>query len=220
MNCIATVAAGPVERLAALTLPGLRSYAKHCGAELVIIDRLFHGMHPSFSKMYLYDVVRQYDRVAYFDLDVLIRRTAPNIFDSFPERNAFVAYDEREVWKKAGRDAIDHTMKTLGVLCDVYFNAGVMIPPSGASEIFLPEGIVPVDIYNDQTWLNARLKQSAHPFLDAGRRWNSLGVFRPEGVVDEGINVIHYAGLVGCHRCRLIAADLALYGDNFFRGGR
>lgn len=80
-------------------LTGLERYAHTCGADLVVIDK---APDPSMQrgilsqKLLLPSLLTRYDRAAFLDLDIIINKKAPSIFDQLPPGAAFsAAVDDR-----------------------------------------------------------------------------------------------------------------------------
>src|ERR1700733_11138945 len=95
MNAIVLMAIGEkyARYLDAVRAPFLE-YSSMCGAQLVVCDA---APDPSFKrnllcqKMLLPDLYRQYEWMAFFDLDMLISCRAPSIFNFTDDRKAFAA---------------------------------------------------------------------------------------------------------------------------------
>jgi alpha-N-acetylglucosamine transferase len=71
--------------LAVLTLPGQRAYAQRLNAEHRILTQPRIGAGSPYYEIFrLYELLGDYDRVLYLDLDVLVRTDTPNLFDQVP----------------------------------------------------------------------------------------------------------------------------------------
>lgn len=96
-------------------------YSEKCNAELKIISEpLDMGFHRPIlaQKLLIADKFKNYDEVAFMDLDILISKNAPSIFDFLPEDKDFAAVlDPRgteefnETWKHIPRILAESTQK-------------------------------------------------------------------------------------------------------------
>jgi hypothetical protein len=75
-----------IKSIAALTLPKMQAYAKRCNAELIVLRGLPEKyQHPKYRMFEASD--KDADRYLIVDADILIRDSAPNIFEAFPQGN-------------------------------------------------------------------------------------------------------------------------------------
>ena len=75
-----------IESIAALTLPKMQAYADRCDAELIVLRGLPEKyQHPKYRMFEASD--KDADRYLIVDADILIRDSAPNIFEAFPQGN-------------------------------------------------------------------------------------------------------------------------------------
>lgn len=73
---------------------GIAKYAKLCKADLIVIDSPPDKSYKRslFSqKLLLPEILKGYDEVCYLDLDILISKNAPSIFEEFPDIRSFGA---------------------------------------------------------------------------------------------------------------------------------
>lgn len=85
MPCLVlTIAVGPEhQRIAAVTHPSLRAYARRIGAEFLSIDDSTTTT-PHWEKCQLARLLETYDRILYLDTDLIVRDDCPNLFDVVP----------------------------------------------------------------------------------------------------------------------------------------
>ena len=86
--CVMCVGGGKYLEQYHLVKPQMQAYADKCGAELVLIDRLIDSgkKRDIFSqKLLIPDYLRDYDIVVFLDLDILITRQCPSLFEEIPE---------------------------------------------------------------------------------------------------------------------------------------
>lgn len=82
------------QQCAEYTLPRIQRYAKKIDAELVIVDRDIYPQWPMANKFFIGSVASQYDRTFYCDIDVWIRDSCPNVFETFPAGSIYKHRDQ------------------------------------------------------------------------------------------------------------------------------
>ena len=96
-NAIVTLSIGDkYQEVAEVAKKHMAVYAKKINADFVVIDKVIKnikGGTPHFEKAQIEDLLQMYERVAYFDIDILIRSWAPNIFKEIPVHSVGV-YNE------------------------------------------------------------------------------------------------------------------------------
>jgi len=87
-----------IEQLLQWSRPLFKQYAEKVGAELVIIPTrsINHPICPMLEKYQLYNVLENYDRVAFFDTDILIAPKTPDLFKIVPFEKIGAVYDCRD----------------------------------------------------------------------------------------------------------------------------
>ena len=110
-----------------------RAAAERWEAEYVEIARPLFGWHdPFLEKLHLDHHAAAYDRVIYFDRDVVVRADCPSLFDLVPETHIGAVASEQE-----GHHLLFHIQPKMDPLCHVvgvpmayatdYINSGVLI---------------------------------------------------------------------------------------------
>ncbi|AHF93277.1 LPS:glycosyltransferase [Opitutaceae bacterium TAV5] len=202
--------------------PVFRAYAQRHGLEFVVIDewRVRKGgwftpkrKRAQFEKLQLHRLLGEYDRVIFFDADILIHPECPNLLELVPDDCLGAVSDEQadgggETWKR--RDDLDRAQKALGTLppertAEPYFNTGVMVLSKACRAVFDPARCWPPEgRWREQTGINynarndgvrTRYLENRYNFspLD-GSRWTNREVRLGGG--QTGSLVVHYAGLV------------------------
>lgn len=78
------------EKIALLTSPYIKQYAQKVKADLIFIKErkyslgIADNMCICYEKSHIYELLLHYDRVVYWDIDLLVRNDCPNLFDIVP----------------------------------------------------------------------------------------------------------------------------------------
>ncbi|GAB6188122.1 glycosyltransferase [Thermopirellula anaerolimosa] len=110
-----------------------RAAAERWGAEYVEITRpLFGWREPYWEKLNLDKHAVAYERVVYFDRDVVVRADCPNLFECVPAEAIGAVSSEQE-----GHNLLHHVVPKMQPLCDLlgvpldfsheYINSGVLV---------------------------------------------------------------------------------------------
>ncbi len=213
-KALVTLAVGDLyTKMGAITHPLMRSYADRCGVDFIVIGERKvnekYGLDERYEKFQLYDLIDDYEQIAFIDTDILISPKAPSLFDLVP-LDRFAAASEAG-FSKAGRD-IDLTQKILGEVQwrNTYFNSGVMVLGKKHKQVFDPARpelklwstgefrANEINLLNDQPYLNHRLNDLGIELLDLGYKYNHTRVITDTHTRFNSY-LIHYAGPSG-HR--------------------
>ena len=84
---VLTIAIGDdYQKIASHTHPLLEKYAYRIGAEFLCLDNpSVSDTSAHWNKFILHDILKFYDRVIYFDTDLIIRGDTPDLFKIVPE---------------------------------------------------------------------------------------------------------------------------------------
>jgi len=131
MNCILTLAIGePYDKLADLTHPSIKAYAKKIGADFVCADKTTcTSPHwEKFNQIYL--LLNKYERILYIDTDIIIRDDCPNLFDIVPVRQLGL-FNEAPFTVHNREISIIEACKSYGIKLKgwnhKYYNTGVIV---------------------------------------------------------------------------------------------
>jgi len=181
------------EKLANLTHPLMRAYAGKVGAEFIVIDQAELDISPiHYEKYQLERFLDEYERVLFVDTDVVIRPSAPDLFEIVPEEmfGAYLAsvhsdcHDDSIV-------AIQRELEDLGWQKD-YFNSGVMVL-SKAHRVLFDFSHGCFNGFYEQTQINYNLQKLKVPFFDIGFKFNHVELIG-EPISKQSTYFIHYAG--------------------------
>ena len=90
---VVTIAVGESYRqMGEHTHPTMKKYADRIGADFLIIDESA-GSTPHWEKFQLFHLLNKYERIIYFDTDIIIRDDCPDLFDLVPD-NRLGIFDE------------------------------------------------------------------------------------------------------------------------------
>ena len=155
-NAVVTLTIGErYTELAKLTHPILKAYADKIGAEFVVIDKDHGLLH--WEKYQIYNLLMIYNRIIFFDTDIIIRDDCPNLFDLVP-------YDEIALFNEGRYDnrynAVNETVKAyeadLKEWDGTYYNTGTIVLSRYHMELFKDPIIKDVP-YVEQSFLNLRI---------------------------------------------------------------
>lgn len=218
---LVTLAVGNVPE-ARWSHPIFRAYAQKHGLDFVVIDewRVKKGgwftpkrKRAQFEKLQLHRLLGEYERVIFFDADILIHPECPSLLELVPEDCLGAVSDELpdgggESWKR--RDDLERAEKALGELpkervAEPYFNTGVMVVSQEARAVFDPERRwPPKGRWREQTGVNYHARKDGVRVRYLGReynfapieplRWRNRDVRLGAGE-EGGALIVHYAGL-------------------------
>lgn len=128
----------------------MRQYAQKIGADFIKITHSSLELDVSVSNSYklekfrIYDYLSTYDRVIFFDGDIVIHPQCPNLFDLVPEDKLGVVCENKPYYN---RDiTFQSACKFYGVKYSVnlneWFNTGIMVISKAHQKMFLlPQAI-------------------------------------------------------------------------------
>lgn len=207
---IATLCIGDeAESLRQSAVPLMEAYAKRCNADFKVLGETngISNAEAYYEKFQIRDLLDQYKRVLYIDLDVLVNPVSPDLFELVPQ-DAFGATSVEAVLGKVPEEKkiIQECFGEVQWTAD-YFNAGVMLFGQSTKPMldFSIENreqwiefkrITGAKTFNDQTLLNYSLNLRGPTFFDLGRSYNYTRAWKQ---FDKRFsqNFIHYAGLTG-----------------------
>ncbi len=224
-NLVLTVAVGDIyETMSKMTHPTLQNYAKKIGADFLCINKCITST-PHWEKFQIHNLLNQYERIIYFDTDILIRDDCPNLFDIVP-KDQLGMFNEMPFTRGRNISLIE-SCKDYGILLPKwdgrYFNTGVMVIPRTWKSVFKkPER----EIFNfyEQGYLNAVIHQQLEK---VGNEMSVFDLHYPYNrmpCMDEFTGeerfasyVMHYAGFPDVSRVlNLIRDDLKVWEDKNF----
>jgi len=199
---IVTVVIGKnYERVASVSLPTIQAYADRIGAELIVVRaRAFPGYQFYWEKFQIAGLLEKYGRVLLLDADLVVRTTAPSIFDQVPA-GVFAAFEEGKYFtdrvREMEKDGPFYGIMTQRPVAErgfTYFNTGVVLADRTHRDAFElplnPKG----EPMSEQTYTNLAVARHGFKFLDLGIRWNGLHSLR-RADNRKDLHIVHYAGL-------------------------
>jgi hypothetical protein len=213
MNLVLTLDVGT--RYGYLTVPTIEAYAKKIGAEfLVISDLKLFKKYPHFEKFQIYDLLNSYDRIIYFDSDVLIKPDCPNLFEIVPE-DRLALFNEGcfRPWDSVLKEASIRYSMEYTEYKEQYYNTGVMVIPKKCQEVFNPPQFE-LDVFAgcaayDQPYINLKIREQKIEVFSLDYQYNRLEyIDKLTGESRFESHIIHYAGINDDMRLKIIPEDI------------
>jgi lipopolysaccharide biosynthesis glycosyltransferase len=197
--------------MAELTIPYMEAYAQKNGMEFVIIDKIKQKYSMDYSaywtKFQIYDLLKDYQRILYLDLDTLVYPHCPNIFEIVPE-DQFGALMENDYLDQTEEIQEFQTREKDIQWSRDYFNVGVMVISKVHKEIFsLEHGKEGGKKFPEQTRINYNAQLLKIPLFRLDYRYNHM-YFCGELNHRDKSYIFHYAGINHAVRVLLIAEDI------------
>ncbi|MCG9748459.1 glycosyltransferase [Shewanella sp. Isolate8] len=210
-KAIFTLAIGdnPMYRAA---ISSFKQYAEKVSADLIISDQLHYKLHvnnkkfdasPAWSeKLYMQEILKEYDRVLYLDADMLISPWAENIFEQCPDLDAVYMFNEgAHIDRSKQADQINQVLGEVDWPQDdgkmIYFNSGMILVSKqtglfdSASAEEMQKICNEVKFY-DQTYINYLIRRDKIRSVCVDKRFNRMPLLGNENYQEASF--IHYAG--------------------------
>lgn len=202
---IVTRADANVKEIADITIPLMKKYANYCDADFKILSEpapfLTSDHKPHYRILKVRELLEEYDRVLCLDVDILLNKDIPNIFDIVPEDKIGSIFEDKGSRKSHRKAIMDKVQSEWGDVNwrEGYTNGGVFLLSKQHKDIFLPHNN---QYYTDwgsgdvhMSYMARKLKYNIQelPF-----KWNHMTPF------SESWNnyanrfdsfIIHYAGV-------------------------
>ena len=193
-----TIAVGEYyQSMARISHPGLKRYAASVGAEFVSIENAHAVLTPHFQKLLIPEFLKTFDRILFFDTDILVRQDTPDLFQLVP-REQIGLLDQVSHYPKAFANYLAWLSGlNLNLTPSRYFNTGVMVLAREHSALFeAPLEVLPDQIPPDfeQAVINLRLHQLSTPVYELPLTFNHLVTTECETPNPLESYVTHYAG--------------------------
>ncbi|MDP3988893.1 MAG: glycosyltransferase [bacterium] len=189
---VLTIAMGEYYKaMGAITHQLLQNYAQKIGADFkVITEQKVSETTPHWEKFQIHDFLNEYERIIYFDTDLIIRGDCPDLFAVVPE-NMLGAFNEisysgrgldtmRDIAEKYGVDVIDTGRG--------YFNTGVLVISRQHQGAFIKPNSEITHFY-EQSYLNLAFAMNSITMHELDEKFNCMD--HKKGL---GAYVMHYAG--------------------------
>jgi len=177
------------DKYAHITLPTFETYASKIRADLVVVEDDHHKFNyptPHFLLFECFDyfLSKQYSQMLYLDLDIKIKKNAPNVFDQYPS-GFCIAEDlpSTDGWPAGDYKTWMETIFKKPVGSFNYFNSGVILSDRKSAEKFLTvlaacpkkmERLSYLGGFGEQHMVNYLLNESDMEPTVLDRRFNDL----------------------------------------------
>ncbi len=211
-KAVFTLAVGdnPMYRAAVMSF---QRYADQVGADLVVAEELHYPItleNPRHTaskawteKLYIGELLKQYDRVLYLDADIIVAPHARDIFEIYTDPETLYAFNEGQLLQR--QHVIDKITAIMGPLDNwpqyngkpVYYNVGCMLI-SQQSPLFDVATLEDLQKlcnhiqYYEQTYFNYLLHREGMKHESISAEFNRMDALGEEGYLDASF--IHYAG--------------------------
>lgn len=182
-------------------------YATKIKADYVEINepKIKHPIDPMLEKYQLYDLLERYERVIFFDADILVQPKTPNLFDIVPLEKIGAVYDSPDN-NEHNKNRIGNLMSIQKLLGDIgwregYINSGVIVLSKQHRNLFTYEiKFHKINQYRmlEQNLTNYKIRKHEFPIFKLDDRFNRIAFGNLERFQDETgrlVDVLHFAGL-------------------------
>lgn len=197
--------------LARMTVPSHLAYSEICGADYYLftepcpgLPSPHHILHQSksgvtYNKLACLDCLRDYRQILYLDLDVLVSRHAPPVFEIYStESFPFAAWNESHLDPSGVKEAIQEVAlwsRKQAWPASAYFNSGVFVI---RGEVLGRLALVPESLFlgrwSEQTYLNMLINTGEIGWIELDRRFNCIVGLAPDEDVKKSF-FWHFAGM-------------------------
>lgn len=202
-NLVLTISIGDYyNEVAKLTLDSIKKYAKKVNADFLNIDKekinsnynLIDNNEEDYSlqKFQIYELLNQYKRIIYFDIDLIIREDTPNLFDLVPSTELGMMNEGKF---KSNYDLVSFSKlygEPIKKWNGKFYNNGVMVISRIHKSLFkFPK----IDIsFSDDLYLNLTIIKEKIKMCDLDWKYNRLAImdeFLGKSRLDSYI--VHYS---------------------------
>lgn len=199
---IITVAAGQKAwDLLELTGPQMKRYAEKCGADFHAITNNLYPEYPLANKFRLKNLVTNYQRVLFLDVDVWVRASAADLFApmwGIPTSGLVMIHEDHpyitdKTWIESDRDLTARQQQVEPVPMRL-LNTGVVLFDGSQSDIWTPPPL-PFAIRHiaEQTWVEFNLAKSKYPVALLGTEYNTQWWFPNFTQLEPTAHFVHLA---------------------------
>lgn len=196
-NLVLTISIGDYyNTISNFTLPFLKNYADKIGADFLnITEHNGNFITQKWNKFYIHELLNEYKRIIYFDIDIIIREDCPNLFDVVPQNKLGMFNEGRYVPRfEFLEQASEYYGEPLKTWNGKFYNSGVMVISRVHKNIFkFPKGIDFVE--TDQPYLNLRILNDNVDMFDLHYKFNRMDILDKHcGISRLDSYIVHYAG--------------------------
>lgn len=196
-NLVLTISIGEYyHSLGKFTLKSIKNYAKKINADFLNITE----SDPDFitqkwNKFKIYELLNEYKRIIYLDIDLIVRDDCPNLFEIVPE-NCLGMFDEGRYAPRFDflMDASSYYNKPLKEWNGKFYNSGVMVISRIHKQMFhIPKGIDVIQ--TDQPYINLKINNDEIKMFDLHYDFNRMSILdKFTGISRLNSYIVHYAG--------------------------
>lgn len=224
-KAVVTFVQNKYEPIMAVAIPRLENYANKCGAALEVISLGDDSLDPQMDKFfYVGEKLKNYDQYLIIDIDILVRRDTPSIFDIVGQNRIGIYNEGATFLNTYGHNKDEETIRWATVallikLCKLqpipyakngswespfyYFNSGVVVFGDKHREIY--GGLTPEEkdlCYlhsrevpcSEQALVNYTLLKNSFPIVCLPTCFNQMLYNRNSDYLDTAY-FSHYAGI-------------------------
>ena len=190
-KAVVTLAIDEFTGMKDVAFPFMRRYAAKIGADFVPIEtpKLFMPF-PHYEKWQMYDLLFEYDRIVYLDVDILVSPRCPDLFDQVPLEKIGGLDEGKYIDRTICMRIAQSQLGDLGWR-ETFLNSGVGVYSYIHRPLFMKRPKVVMGSFADQTMYNYCIKQLGFAIHDLAPEFNRMDVFGPDRLSGY---VIHYAG--------------------------
>lgn len=201
-NAVITISIGDeIQKIAQLTHPTLKAYSTKINADFIVID--FCKTTPHWEKFKFFDLLNTYDRIIYFDTDLIVRDDCPNLFEIVPYQQIGAFNEAKFVPREY---SLIETCKAYDISSEKinwngkYYNTGVLVI-SKCHKTFFKRPEKEFSNFYEQSYLNliiaieeSRREKDSSLMFDLSYKFNRMTCLDFCGEERYASYIIHYAG--------------------------
>lgn len=198
------------KELAKLTHPSIKAYAEKIGAEFINISQPNNTFaNQKWLKFEVFSLLNKYDRIIYFDTDLIIREDCPNLFEKVPEDKLGIAIESRYVSRAS---EMHSAMKFFEIPLEWkghYYNSGVMVLSRRHRQYFkLPKDFNKFD--NPTAYINLIIQKEKVKTVDLDWRFNRTSYMDEKvGMTRFDSYILHYKNAPKDQIFPILTSDIA-----------
>jgi ADP-heptose:LPS heptosyltransferase len=196
-NLVLTISIGDYyKKLSKFTLPSIKKYAEKINADFLNISEFNKNyITQKWNKFHIHELLNDYKRILYLDVDLIIREDCPNLFDVVPE-NKLGMFNEGRYSPRLDYllQASEYYKEPVEKWNGCFYNSGVMVISRKHKHIFsMPKGIDFVE--TDQPYINLRIQKDKIDMFDLHYDFNRMDILDKFcGISRLNSYIVHYAG--------------------------
>lgn len=183
-------------KISKYTLPSIKKYAAKIGADFLNVTEVKKEyITQKWNKFYIHELLNDYKRILYLDIDLIIREDCPSLFDIVPESKLGM-FNEGRYSPRLDYllQASEYYKEPLPKWNGKFYNSGVMVISRKHKQLFkLPNGIDFVE--TDQPYINLRIQKDKIEMFDLHYNFNRMDILDKFcGISRLNSYIVHYAG--------------------------